>query len=781
MIAKVLVDVPAKAVDRLFDYAVPDALAPILEIGMRVVVPFGSRELMGFCLALTETAEHAGDLKSVSRVLDIEPYLTEELIAVARQIASETAVVLIRVLEMILPSAMRAVYETKVQIVDPRGLSSALAERFNDSGELTLDATTDVREIKKEIQNGRLRQVYAVQSKAKARFEAWIRLLETDRAPSSEKQKAVLRTLLAEPSKALPQKALLESSQATPAILKTMVKNGLVRIEHREAYREVKDIHPLRDKNVELNEEQSKAYRAIRDGLDAQRVFLIHGVTGSGKTEIYLKAIEAVLENGREAIFLVPEIALTPQMVSRFKGRFGDDVAILHSGLSVGEKYDEWRKIIRKEVKIAVGARSAVFAPFENLGLIVIDECHEGSYKQEDNPRYHAIDVAIRRGMRGAYPVVLGSATPNIETYARAKKGHFTLLELKRRYGVAEVPTCELIDMREEFKAGDGSLFSRRLIEAIDDRLQKKEQIILLINRRGYSTFVLCRSCGHVVMCPSCDVSLTYHETERALKCHYCGHKEPPPAKCPKCGGEHLRFMGVGSQKIESELAERFPAAKIVRMDNDTTRTKNAHALLLREFEEDADILLGTQMIAKGLDYPNVTLVGIIAADLSLYHPDFRSPERTFQLLTQVAGRAGRHERKGEVVIQAHNPDHYAIRYAVANDYEGFYQHEMRLRKLARYVPFYYMAELSLQGDSLRDLLLRGKDIVKTLRTQLSEEAIVLGPHIPEIARIKNKYQVIMTVKYRIEPALDGLLAKIRELYESDTIYLSVDRSSTLA
>jgi primosomal protein N' (replication factor Y) len=335
--------------------------------------------------------------------------------------------------------------------------------------------------------------------------------------------------------------------------------------------------------------------------------------------------------------------------------------------------------------------------------------------------------------------------------------------------------------MRAEFIAGNGSLFSRRLLDAIADRLAKKEQIILLINRRGHSTFVLCRSCGHVVMCPSCDVSLTYHETERALKCHYCGHKETPPVKCPKCGSEHLRFLGVGSQKIESELGERFPQAKIVRMDNDTTRTKNAHALLLREFEEDADILLGTQMIAKGLDYPNVTLVGIILADLSLYHPDFRSAERTFQLLTQVAGRAGRHERKGEVVVQAHNPDHYAIRFAVANDYEGFYQYEMRLRKLARYVPFYYMAELSLQGESLRDLLLRGKDIVKALRAQLSQEAIVLGPHIPEIARIKNKYQVIMTVKYRIEPSLDELLFRLRDLYESESIHLSVDRSSTLA
>lgn len=781
MIAKVLVDVPAKAVDRLFDYAVPDSFQDILELGMRVVVPFGTRELMGFCLAFSETTEHAEGLKPIVRILDIEPYLTEELIAIAEQIAKETAVVLIRVLEMILPSAMRAVYETKVQIVDPRGLSETLASRFDEHGELTLLPKDDWKDIKKEIKAGRLRQIYAVQSKAKARFEPWISWIDSDRSPTSEKQKALLRVLLSKPERAMAQKALLEESLTTPAVLKTLLKNGLVRVDHRELYREVLEIRPNIDKNVSLNEEQTSAYDNIVSQLGNHRVFLIHGITGSGKTELYLKAIEESLRQGKEAIFLVPEIALTPQMVSRFKGRFGDDVAILHSGLSIGEKYDEWRKIIRKEVKIAVGARSAVFAPFDNLGLIVVDECHESSYKQEDSPRYHAIDVAIRRAMKGQFVVVLGSATPNIETYARAKKGHFTLLELKRRYGKAEVPTLELIDMREEFSNGNGSLFSKRLTEAIADRLQKKEQIILLINRRGFSTFVLCRSCGHVVMCPSCDVSLTYHETERALKCHYCGHKESVPVKCPKCHSEHLRFMGVGSQKIESELRERFPDARIVRMDNDTTRTKNAHALLLQEFEDDADILLGTQMIAKGLDFPNVTLVGIIAADLSLFHPDFRSPERTFQLITQVAGRAGRHEQKGEVVIQAHNPDHYAIRFAVANDYEGFYQHEMRLRKLARYVPFYYMVELSLQGESLRDLLIRGKDIVKTLRTQLSSEAITLGPHIPEIARIKNKYQVVMTVKYRIEPELDTLLSKLRELYESDTIHLSIDRSSTLA
>jgi primosomal protein N' (replication factor Y) (superfamily II helicase) len=781
MIARVLVDVPAKAVDRLFDYLIPATLESVLEIGMRVVVPFGNRELMGFCLEIAPSSDFADTLKPLLRILDIEPYLTAELITVAKEIARESTTVLIRVLETILPAAMRAVYQTKVQIVDPIHLDPNLLALFDDQDEITLDLqSVDYAAIKKAIKNNHLRQIYDVKSKAKARYEKQIELVPLDKAPTSEKQKVVLRALLNAPEHTLSQPKLLEKTGVSAAILKTLEKNGHIRIVFAERYRDVVSIQTRTDKDVSLNTEQQRAYDLIIANQNEYAVFLLHGVTGSGKTEVYLKTIEAILKQNREAIFLVPEISLTPLMVGRIKGRFGDDVAILHSGLSIGEKYDEWRRIIRKEVSIAIGARSAVFAPFEHLGIVVIDECHESSYKQEEVPKYHAIDVALRRAKRHQIPVILGSATPNIETYARAKKGYFTLIELKSRFLNASMPTPELIDMKAEFIAGNQSALSRQLETLIADRLAKKEQTILLINRRGYSNFVMCRNCGHVVMCPNCDISLTYHETERALKCHYCGHKETPPKACPKCGSEHLRFMGTGSQKIESELHEKFPDANVIRMDNDTTRTKNAHEILLDEFEHRGDILLGTQMIAKGLDFPKVTLVGIINADNNLFNADFRSPERTFQLITQVSGRAGRHALKGNVLIQAHNPDHYAIRFAIQNDYDGFYQYEMGLRRLARYIPFYYMAELTLQGDNLRDLLLRGRDIVKTLKTNLSPEAIILGPLIPEIARIKNKYQVLLTIKHRQEPQLETLFFQIKDLYESDDVYINIDRSSTL-
>ncbi|MDZ4196912.1 MAG: primosomal protein N' [Candidatus Izemoplasmatales bacterium] len=781
MIAKILVDVPVKALDRLFDYLVPPALEDVIEIGMRVVVPFGTREMMGYCLEIDTTSSIIETLKPIYRLLDLEPYLTAELILLAKDIAKESTTVLLKVLETILPSAMRAVYQTKLRVLNELALPKELQDRFLDKTEIILTSSEPhLRLIKQALKDNLITQVYDVSSKAKPKYTKMIQLIKTDPLPTSEKQKIVIRALLKEPLHQKTQSDLLMDSSASISILRTLYKHGYITFIDKEAYREVKQIQPSKDKTVALNNEQELAFQTIQQSSNESCVFLLHGVTGSGKTEIYLKSIEQVLSKHQEAIFLVPEIALTPLMVSRIKGRFGNNVAILHSGLSVGEKYDEWRRIIRKEVQIAIGARSAIFAPFERLGLICVDECHEQSYDQEDVPRYHALDVAIRRSKYHQIPVIFGSATPNIETFARAKRGYFTLLELRSRYLNQAFPKPVVVDMKQEFMSGNHYLLSNQLDTLLKDRLEKKEQTILLINRRGYSTFILCRSCGHVIMCPSCDISLTYHETEHALKCHYCGHKEGIPKVCPKCQSEHLRFMGTGSQKIEQELKERYPLASIVRMDNDTTRTKNAHELLLHEFETSGDILLGTQMIAKGLDYPKVTLVGIINADSNLYNADFRAPERTFQLITQVSGRAGRNQLQSDVVIQVHNPNHYAITFAVNNDYEGFYQHEMHLRRLAKYIPFYYMAEITLSGLNMRDLLLKGKDIVKTLKSNLSVETIVLGPLIPQVARIKNRYQAILTIKYKSEPGLEPLLFQIKELYETEDVYVSIHRSSTL-
>ena len=378
---------------------------------------------------------------------------------------------------------------------------------------------------------------------------------------------------------------------------------------------------------LQLTEEQSVAIKPILQTIEEKRhdVFLLYGVTGSGKTEIYMQSIQKVLEEGREGIVLVPEISLTPQMVNRFKGRFGDEVAVLHSGLSIGEKYDEWRKIQRKEVRVVVGARSAIFAPFENLGIIIIDEEHETSYKQEDNPRYHARDVAIERARTHNCPVILGSATPSLETFARAKKGVYQLLTLSKRMNDQSLPTVDIVDMREELREGNRTMFSRVLYDKLQDRLMKKEQTVLFLNKRGHSSFVMCRDCGYVIQCPNCDISLTYHRYQQQMKCHYCGYEAVVPTICPECTSEHIRYFGTGTQKVEEELGKIFPEARVIRMDVDTTSRKGSHEKLLTAFQEGkADILLGTQMIAKGLDFPNITLVGVLSADTMLHLPDFQ-------------------------------------------------------------------------------------------------------------------------------------------------------------
>jgi len=779
MIAKILIDVPAKAVDRLFDYAVPPEFADVLEIGMRVIVPFGPREAMGFCLELADVSDYPKELKLISLILDIEPYLTPELIELARKLAIDTTSTLIKVLETMLPAALKAVYTPKFTLKNEIRLPASLKPLFAGKSEILMDKSLApyAADIKKAVRLDAIRQGYDIRSRSRPQFVRCVRLVDANHIAKTEKHLAVLEHLKKRDDRTAILTAMLEELHLTESVVRTLEKKNVVSVFDRETYRDVETLRPEHDKRVTLNERQAAARDAIVGALGTGTTFLLHGVTGSGKTEVYLSVIEEVLARGQDVIFLVPEIALTPMMVNRFKGRFHDRVAVLHSALSIGEKYDEWRKIIRREASVVIGARSAVFAPFTNLGLIVVDECHEATYKQDDMPKYYAIDVAVRRAEACRAPIVLGSATPNIETYARVKRGYFRLLELPERAQNAKIPEVEVVDMKAEFKRGNQGSFSELLQREIALRLERKEQTILLLNRRGYHTFVICRDCGHVIQCPNCDISLTYHETDHSLKCHYCGHKQDVVRKCPKCGSESLQYMGAGTQRIEEELRGLYPAARIVRMDNDTTRLKNAHEKLLNEFEEQGDILLGTQMIAKGLDFPRVTLVGIIQADGSLYRADFRAPEQTFQLIMQVSGRAGRSDMSGKVVVQAFNPAHYAIRYAVANDYLGFYHYEMSLRKLAKYVPFYYLAEIVLTGENVRDIFIRGKDIAKAFRTGLTPEAVVLGPVLPQVARIRNKYSCQILVKYRNEPALDDLLFETIEKYATDEIYVNVDKS----
>jgi primosomal protein N' (replication factor Y) len=521
---------------------------------------------------------------------------------------------------------------------------------------------------------------------------------------------------------------------------------------------------PLRARHT-LNAAQDAACSQIQEAIRALefRTFLLHGVTGSGKTEVYLTAIDSVLAEGRGALLLVPEIALTPAVAGQFFSRFGDRVAILHSAFTDVERSEQWRRIRSGAASVVVGTRSGVFAPVQNLGLIVVDEEHDGSYKQEENPRYNGRDVAIVRAQAAKACVVLGSATPSLESRYNAERQKYTLLELPGRIEERPMPTVELIDMRQEFlETRQQGTFSRKLVEAIGARLENGEQTIILLNRRGFSSFVACRACGERVQCINCSLTLTYHKRDRRLLCHYCGYAEKVPSQCPKCASEHIYFLGLGSEKVEEELHRAFPAARIARLDRDTVTGKRQYETILHDFREgNYDILVGTQMIAKGHDIPNVTLVGVVSADVGLGMPDFRAGERTFQLLTQVAGRAGRGSVPGIVLIQTINPDHYAIRMAAAHDYQAFYEKELHFRRMMHYPPFSAMANLLVRSEK-QEMAMRMSSELGHLLNPPPEKLRVMGPAEAPVPRLKNEYRYQFLIKAASRKSLNELLQRAR-------------------
>ncbi|SDJ73369.1 primosomal protein N' [Sediminibacillus albus] len=793
-IAKVVVDVPASQTNRLFDYKVPAELVGTIRPGMRVIVPFGPRKIMGFVLLLSDRSEF-DRLKEIIDVMDVIPVLTDELLKLGKWISEKTLSFYISAYQAMLPQVLKAKYKKELQRqVDgdlPFGLEEIFAHRDVIPYEEFIERQGSIKSLQKAIQEGLVEVTYLVKSRETKKLETYIdkhkeaieiEEIIADLPAQATKQKEIL-TYMAEVDEPVRQKKLLSLLHTTRAALKPLIDRGILREHKQEVYRNpYKEENYPRTEALTLTEEQAAAIDPIFDRVEHGRhdVFLLHGVTGSGKTEVYLQSIQAVINNGQEAIVLVPEIALTPQMVQRFKGRFGSNVAVLHSALSAGEKFDEWRKIQRKEVQVVVGARSAIFAPFENLGIIIIDEEHETSYKQEDHPRYHARDVAIFRGEHHACPVILGSATPMLETYARAEKGVYQLLTLSKRMNEASMPEVELVDMRSELHAGNRSMFSRQLKEAIEERLARNEQIVLFLNRRGYSTFVMCRDCGHVIECPHCDIALTYHRKNERLKCHYCSHEDKMPNQCPACESETIRYFGTGTQKVEESLTELIPQARVVRMDVDTTRKKGSHETLLNKFaDKQADILLGTQMIAKGLDFANVTLVGVLAADSLLHLPDFRAAEKTFQLLTQVSGRAGRHTLPGEVVIQTYTPEHYSVQMASKYDYTSFYRKEMEMRRTFHYPPYFFLALITVSHPNQAKVIEVSKKITMLLNNQLSRQASILGPTPSPLTRIKDRYRYQSMIKYKNEPNLSKSIKKIMAMFEDETkqneLLISVD------
>ncbi|WP_445450254.1 primosomal protein N' [Enterococcus faecalis] len=783
-VAKVIVDVPTMQTDQPFTYLVPENLNEQLAVGMRVEVPFGNgnRHVQGFVLAIEPMAAMVLDetnvqLKELVAVLDLKPVLNTEMLALADYMKEKTFAFKITCLQTMLPSVMRADYQKYIYLTDE--LSEELQDQlFYGLEEISWDQAQE-RGILPQLMALRKQQKvdirYEVTTRNKVKMVRFIQAakefeqLEEIRlglrkgAKKKEQLLYYLQRLGTEKVTAV--KEMKELGFST-ALLNEAAKNGWLTFIEKEAYRD-----PFANQTFEkttalsLNAEQQVAVETILQSVQEQQsqTYLLEGITGSGKTEVYLQVIAEVLNQGKTAIMLVPEISLTPQMVQRFKSRFGEHVAVMHSGLSQGEKYDEWRKIERGEAEVVVGARSAIFAPIENIGVIIIDEEHEASYKQEETPRYHARDLAIWRSEYHHCPVVLGSATPSLESRARAQKNVYQRLRLTQRANqAATLPTIDVVDMRQEVENGNVSSFSMSLQEKLQERLEKNEQSVLLLNRRGYSSFVMCRDCGYVLPCPNCDISLTLHMDSKTMKCHYCGHEERIPYRCPNCGQDKIRYYGTGTQKVEEELQTLLPDSRILRMDVDTTRRKGAHEKILRTFGEgQADILLGTQMIAKGLDFPNVTLVGVLNADTALNLPDFRSSERTFQLLTQVSGRAGRAEKPGEVIIQSFNPEHYAIQLAKAQDYEDFYTKEMYIRHRGDYPPYYFTVQITASHPEENEAAKQMFQIATKLKQGLSPQAILLGPTPNAIMRVNNRYFYQVIIKYKQEPMLQPLLKEI--------------------
>ena len=709
MVAGVLVEITNKNVDKEFDYLIPDSLSASLTVGMRVLVPFGNMKLEGFVVRIKDVSDSTYTLKEIIDIVDMDIVLNEELLLLGKKMRDKTLASLVSCYQVMLPKGVKASAKSSVNIkyVTHYILGNYDSNiKFNDKQLKIIDFV---------LQNG-----------------------------------SISRSL---------------ASDISLSSLNTLVKKKVLIPDRREDYRVVYKEEKSVVKQLTL-EQKNVVNEVINNRCDN---YLLYGVTGSGKTEVYMEIINYYLEMGKTSIVLVPEISLTPQMINRFQMRFGKRIAALHSGLSVGEKYDEYRRIYRGEASIVIGARSAIFAPLNNIGVIIVDEEHSDSYKQSDpSPRYNAKDIALIRGEYHSASVIFGSATPSLEVMARARKKVFKLLSLPHRINGKALPKIDVIDMNREIKFSKGH-FSNKLIKAIEERLINKEQVILFLNRRGYSSFVSCKNCGYTFKCPNCDISLTYHKSSNTLRCHYCGHGEKVYTNCPKCKEKSLTSLGIGTEKIEEELNNLFPNSRVLRMDYDTTSRKGRHEAMIEAFRNcEYDILLGTQMVAKGLDFANVTLVGVINADTSLNIPDFRSSENTFSLLSQVAGRSGRSEKEGNVIIQTFNPEHYAIYLASIHDYLTFFNKEMDIRHKLKYPPYYYLCNIRVSGKDNKYVFNEAIKIKNSLERNL-DNMIILGPNSSTIFKINNIFRYNIIVKYKKDEELYLVLQKIVDHYKNNS------------
>ena len=719
MYANVIIEYGVKALNKTFIYKIPEELKDKIKVGMKVYVPFGKMEVFGFVMEIVNSNDTEYDAKEIIRIDNEELVLSKELMDVGKYLSSITLCTLITAYQTMLPSSLKIKKQEHNY------------DKFDEYLVLT-DKLKAMEYICKYPR--RMAQIKAINN-----------ILEVGK---------------------------LNKKEVSSEIVKALEENGIITIEKVGKYRINKGSDEIVKKT--LTEDQERVYKSV--DFNKYDTYLLYGVTGSGKTEVYIKWIEKCISEGKTAIMLVPEIGLTTQIAKRFYEAFGSDVAIFHSSLSEGEKYDEYLKILRGEVHVVVGTRSAIFVPLKNLGIIIIDEEDSSSYKQDNNPRYHVRDMAIYRGKYNNIPVVLGSATPTLESKARADKGVYKLLKLSNRVGNAKLPIIHVIDMEGEMKKRN-LIFSEFLQNKIREKLIRKEQVILLLNRRGFSTFITCSNCGYTYKCPSCDITLTFHKSTNNLICHYCGYQKKKDEVCPECHEASLNYYGLGTEKLEEKIKEMYPDARVVRMDQDTTRNKGSHEKIIGEFKEyKYDILLGTQMISKGLDFPKVTLVGVINADASLNIPDYRSSEVTYSLLSQVAGRAGRSEMPGEVIIQTFNPDNYVIECVKSNNYDKFYLQEMNFRKKLKYPPYYYLVGIKVIGKVYEKTIEDARKVKKYLDDNLNKETIVLGPTTASVFRFNNEYRMQIIIKYKFDDKLMATLKDLDNIFSGNKDnYLEID------
>ena len=730
MIAEVIIDRPAKKLNRTFDYNIPKNLEELVIIGSTVLVPFGNTKTLeeAYVIGIKEKSEY-----QVKDIVKVNLNLTDNQIRLAKWMSKKYFCNISECIKLMSQPGTKRKNEVKDKKIN------------------TVHLKKEIDEIEFEIQTGKVR---------------------------SEKQKRALEFI--KDNEGATATEIETFTDCSLAILKTLEKNGYIEFIEQKIGR-----NPLENKNIErtskleLTEEQKYAFDKINSSIQENRYeeFLLHGVTGSGKTEVYLQLIEKVLENGKTAIMLVPEISLTPQTINRFISRFGkESLAVLHSKLSIGERYDEWNRIKNENAKIIIGARSAIFAPTDNIGIIIIDEEHDSSYKSESSPRYNAKEIASILGKNNNFPIVLGSATPDVTTYYKANK-EITLLKLNKRANNSVLPKVEIIDLKQELAQGNRSILSTALYEAMEKNLKEKKQTILFLNRRGFSTFIMCRECGYTVKCKNCNISMTYHRFENKLKCHYCGYEEEVITTCPECKSNKIRYFGTGTQKIEEEVQKIFPKATTIRMDVDTVTKKNSHEEILEKFKnENIDILIGTQMIVKGHHFPNVTLVGVIAADTSLNIDDYRASERTFQILTQVAGRAGRENLPGKVIIQTYNPDNFSIDLAQKHNYDEFYNIEIALRKQLKYPPFCDIIIISFTGTNEKELISTSDYVYNFLNNKMDKQKFSIFKPVPSpIDKIQNKIRWRMIIKGNVtRKAYEDINECLASVYSKNIKYTKI-------